>query len=76
MAANSLDVIMTLGDSLTQGGWEPGGFTQRLACSLIIIGSSSGGMSDMPLVQMCTRESSILLTEAFLVIMLSGHCLS
>ncbi|KAG9119824.1 hypothetical protein FRC07_004948 [Ceratobasidium sp. 392] len=31
MAANTLDCIMILGDSLTQGGWEPGGFVQRLA---------------------------------------------
>ncbi|KAG8714709.1 hypothetical protein FRC08_011539 [Ceratobasidium sp. 394] len=31
MAANTLDCIMLLGDSLTQGGWEPGGFAQRLA---------------------------------------------
>ncbi|KAB5589267.1 hypothetical protein CTheo_7284 [Ceratobasidium theobromae] len=31
MAANALDCIMLLGDSLTQGGWEPGGFAQRLA---------------------------------------------
>ncbi|KZO95715.1 SGNH hydrolase [Calocera viscosa TUFC12733] len=26
-----MDAIMLLGDSLTQGGWEPGGFAQRLA---------------------------------------------
>jgi len=26
-----LDTIFLLGDSLTQGGWEPGGFAQRLA---------------------------------------------
>ncbi|GAB1517379.1 isoamyl acetate-hydrolyzing esterase [Rhizoctonia solani] len=31
MAANALDSIMLFGDSLTQGGWEPGGFAQRLA---------------------------------------------
>ncbi|KAG8692811.1 hypothetical protein FRC09_010938 [Ceratobasidium sp. 395] len=31
MAANALDCIMLLGDSLTQGGWEPDGFVQRLA---------------------------------------------
>ncbi|KAF8610808.1 GDSL Lipase/Acylhydrolase [Ceratobasidium sp. AG-I] len=31
MAANTLDCIMLLGDSLTQGGWEPNGFAQRLA---------------------------------------------
>jgi hypothetical protein len=24
MAANALDCIMLFGDSLTQGGWEPG----------------------------------------------------
>jgi len=31
MAANTQDVIMLFGDSLTQGGWEPSGFAQRLA---------------------------------------------
>ncbi|KAI0948531.1 hypothetical protein AcV7_009246 [Taiwanofungus camphoratus] len=31
MAANVEDVIMLLGDSLTQGGWEPHGIAQRLA---------------------------------------------
>lgn len=31
MAANCQDVIMLLGDSLTQGGWEPEGFATRLA---------------------------------------------
>jgi lysophospholipase L1-like esterase len=31
MAANVQDVIMLFGDSLTQGGWEPNGFGQRLA---------------------------------------------
>jgi len=31
MAANVQDVIMLLGDSLTQGGWEPNGFAQRLS---------------------------------------------
>ena len=31
MAAAVQDVIMLLGDSITQGGWEPGGFAQRLA---------------------------------------------
>jgi len=31
MAANIQDAIMVLGDSLTQGGWEPLGLTQRLA---------------------------------------------
>ncbi|GBE82606.1 SGNH hydrolase [Sparassis crispa] len=31
MAAYVQDVIMLLGDSLTQGGWEAGGFAQRLA---------------------------------------------
>ena len=32
MASNVQDAIMLLGDSLTQGGWEPDGFAQRLAC--------------------------------------------
>lgn len=32
MAANVQDVIMLLGDSITQGGWEPDGFAQQLAC--------------------------------------------
>jgi len=31
MAANVEDVIMLVGDSLTQGGWESHGFAQRLA---------------------------------------------
>ncbi|KZT67829.1 SGNH hydrolase [Daedalea quercina L-15889] len=31
MAANVQDVIMLLGDSITQGGWEPHGFAQQLA---------------------------------------------
>jgi hypothetical protein len=31
MAAAVQDVIMLLGDSITQGGWEPGAFAQRLA---------------------------------------------
>ncbi|KDQ12350.1 hypothetical protein BOTBODRAFT_34645 [Botryobasidium botryosum FD-172 SS1] len=31
MAANALDTIMLLGDSITQYGWEQGGFIQRLA---------------------------------------------
>jgi len=31
MAANALDTIMLLGDSITQGGWQAGGFAQRLA---------------------------------------------
>jgi len=31
MAANVQDVIMLVGDSLTQGGWEQGGFAQLLA---------------------------------------------
>ncbi|KAI0725500.1 SGNH hydrolase [Fomitopsis betulina] len=31
MAANVQDVIMLLGDSITQGGWEPDGFAQQLA---------------------------------------------
>jgi len=31
MSANVQDVIMLLGDSLTQGGWEANGFAQRLA---------------------------------------------
>ncbi|KAI0070356.1 SGNH hydrolase [Panus rudis PR-1116 ss-1] len=31
MAANVQDVIMLVGDSLTQGGWEPHGFAQKLA---------------------------------------------
>ncbi|EJU05473.1 SGNH hydrolase [Dacryopinax primogenitus] len=29
--AGNMDAIMLIGDSLTQGGWEPGGFAQRLA---------------------------------------------
>lgn len=32
MVSNVQDSIMLLGDSLTQGGWEPNGFAQRLAC--------------------------------------------
>ena len=34
MAANVHDVFMLFGDSITQGGWEPGlnGFGQRLSC--------------------------------------------
>jgi hypothetical protein len=31
MAAAVQDVIMLLGDSITQGGWESGAFAQRLA---------------------------------------------
>lgn len=31
MAANVQDAIMLVGDSLTQGGWEPNAFAQRLA---------------------------------------------
>lgn len=33
MAATTQDVIMLFGDSLTQGGWEPGleGFGERLS---------------------------------------------
>jgi hypothetical protein len=32
MAATVQDVIMLLGDSITQKGWEPNAFAQRLAC--------------------------------------------
>jgi hypothetical protein len=32
MTANALDAIVLLGDSITQGGWEAGGFSQQLAC--------------------------------------------
>ena len=34
MAASVQDVFMLFGDSITQGGWEPGlnGFGQRLSC--------------------------------------------
>ncbi|KIJ68948.1 hypothetical protein HYDPIDRAFT_105485 [Hydnomerulius pinastri MD-312] len=35
MAAYTQDVIMLLGDSLTQGGWEPSGFAQRLASAYV-----------------------------------------
>ena len=31
MAAAVQDAIMLFGDSITQGGWEPGAFAQRLA---------------------------------------------
>jgi hypothetical protein len=31
MAANVQDVVMLVGDSLTQFGWEQGGFAQLLA---------------------------------------------
>lgn len=31
MAAPIMDTIMLLGDSITQGGWQAGGFAQRLA---------------------------------------------
>lgn len=31
MAANVLDTIVLFGDSITQGGWQPHGFAQRLA---------------------------------------------
>jgi len=31
MSANALDAIVLLGDSITQGGWEPNGFAQKLA---------------------------------------------
>ena len=31
MAANVQDAIMLLGDSITQGGWVPGGFGQQLS---------------------------------------------
>ncbi|OAX39179.1 hypothetical protein K503DRAFT_799840 [Rhizopogon vinicolor AM-OR11-026] len=31
MAANVQDVIMLIGDSITQNGWEQGGFAQLLA---------------------------------------------
>lgn len=32
MTANALDAIVLLGDSITQGGWQAGGFSQQLAC--------------------------------------------
>ena len=32
MTASALDAIVLLGDSITQGGWEAGGFSQQLAC--------------------------------------------
>ena len=32
MTANALDAIVLLGDSITQGGWDAGGFSQQLAC--------------------------------------------
>ncbi|KZP24722.1 SGNH hydrolase [Athelia psychrophila] len=32
MSAANQDVIMLLGDSITQGGWVAGGFAQELAC--------------------------------------------
>ncbi|KAI6036077.1 SGNH hydrolase-type esterase domain-containing protein [Pisolithus microcarpus] len=35
MAANTHDVIMLFGDSITQGGWVPGGFAQRLAADYV-----------------------------------------
>ncbi|KAH7102210.1 GDSL Lipase/Acylhydrolase [Auriculariales sp. MPI-PUGE-AT-0066] len=31
MTSNQLDTIVLFGDSITQGGWEAGGFAQRLA---------------------------------------------
>jgi len=31
MSASVLDAIVLFGDSITQGGWQPGGFAQRLA---------------------------------------------
>jgi len=34
MAANVQDVIMLVGDSLTEGGWAQGGFSQLLAGSI------------------------------------------
>ena len=32
MSASVEDVFMLLGDSITQSGWQPYGFGQRLAC--------------------------------------------
>lgn len=39
MAASVLDVFMLFGDSITQGGWQPGldGFGQRLSCMCIAV---------------------------------------
>lgn len=31
MAANVMKAILLFGDSITQGGWQPYGFAQRLA---------------------------------------------
>lgn len=53
MAANVHDVIMLLGDSITQGGWEPdlNGFGQRLArqffLSLFLLSKSHIFFSDV-----------------------------
>ncbi len=40
MTANALDAIVLLGDSITQGGWEAGGFSQQLACKPAGLNSS------------------------------------
>lgn len=37
MSSANLDSIVLLGDSLTQGGWDAGGFVQKLACQWSLI---------------------------------------
>ena len=43
MAASVQDVFMLFGDSITQGGWEPGlnGFGQRLSRTCCLLYSKS-----------------------------------
>ena len=49
MTASALDAIVLLGDSITQGGWEAGGFSQQLACKLAgLNGSLSARASHLP----------------------------
>ncbi|CAE6482109.1 unnamed protein product [Rhizoctonia solani] len=66
MAANALDCIMLLGDSLTQGGWEPGGFAQRLsyvyARKLDVINRGLSGYNTewaIPVFEECFAKSEV-----------------
>jgi hypothetical protein len=70
MAANVQDVIMLVGDSLTEGGWAQGGFAQLLAGRSQTFGgtrvSDCGSQKD-------TCESSMLSTVASGVIKRTGQ---
>ncbi|CCO26288.1 Isoamyl acetate-hydrolyzing esterase 1 homolog [Rhizoctonia solani AG-1 IB] len=66
MAANSLDCIMLLGDSLTQGGWEPRGFAQQLAYAyarkLDVINRGLSGYNTewaIPIFEKCFAKSEV-----------------